>query len=455
MKSLATQSLLLLLLSAAPAAAQTGSAAALDATPAELSLADGDLRIVNLYALQGRVLHESAGLPADSAIDRLTRAVWAPYSEFWAGYLGDEAAFRRWTVDLLEADHPIHARMQPLLDADLPRRFTDAAQWLEEQTGRRPVGTWYVVFGPGWTDMGGLSGIGMVADFSKMLPDSARLARILPHELTHQVHAAAPDRDAGTVLHRVIAEGFASYVAWLHAAGAASPARAIGYSEEEWSWARAHEPRLWQALQPTLASRDRADVDRIASRGEHLIEGDPAAVGYFLGFRIVQAFVAEHGADSWQDLFDLPAAAVLERSGYGRVQSELDAYWAELARTVREGDFDAYAAAYHDDAVLVSLGARRSYPIARALAGWKQGFDDTRAGSMSADVEFRFTQRLHDATTAHETGIFRYVAQQPGAEPQVALVHFQGLLVKKDGRWLMIMEYQQQPATEAEWEAAR
>ena len=84
----------------------------------------------------------------------------------------------------------------------------------------------------------------------------------------------------------------------------------------------------------------------------------------------------------------------------------LDAFWAELSRTVAEGDYEGYAATYHPDAVLVSGLARTSYPISRALVDWKQGFDDTKAGTIKAAVEFRFTQRISDATTAHETGIF-------------------------------------------------
>lgn len=136
------------------------------------------------------------------------------------------------------------------------------------------------------------------------------------------------------------------------------------------------------------------------------------------------------------------------------VEGELDAVWAEMARTVEEGDFEGYAAIYHKDAVLVSLGSGTSYPISQALSGWKQGFDDTRDGKASASVELRFTRRLHDETTAHETGMFRYSFQPEGGEPSIATVHFESLLVKKDG-WRMLMEYQQTPATDEEWEAAR
>lgn len=134
--------------------------------------------------------------------------------------------------------------------------------------------------------------------------------------------------------------------------------------------------------------------------------------------------------------------------------AELDTYWAAVSRTVAEGDFEGYAALYHPDAVLVSLASDTSYPIASALAGWKPGFDDTRDGKAKAGVTFRFTQRLHDETTAHDTGIFRYTLEPADGDPIDVMVHFEGLLVKKDGEWRMLMEYQKQPATQADWEAA-
>ena len=138
-----------------------------------------------------------------------------------------------------------------------------------------------------------------------------------------------------------------------------------------------------------------------------------------------------------------------------QVVDALDAYWADVSRTVQEGDFEGYSALYHPDAVLVSSGGQTSYPIEQALAGWKQGFLDTRQGKTEASVAFRFTQRLHDETTAHETGIFRYSLKNADGSESGAMVHFQGLLVRKNGRWLMLMEYQQHPATQAEWDAAR
>jgi ketosteroid isomerase-like protein len=150
------------------------------------------------------------------------------------------------------------------------------------------------------------------------------------------------------------------------------------------------------------------------------------------------------------------AAALLAVPGaaHGQVTTELDAFWAEMSRTVEEGDFEGYGALYHPDAVLVMLSSG-SVPIGNALDGWKQLFVDTQEGRAEASVEFRFTSRLNDTTTAHETGIFRYSFKPADGEAQVAPVHFESLLVKKDGKWLMVMEYQKSQATAEEWAAAK
>jgi len=135
-----------------------------------------------------------------------------------------------------------------------------------------------------------------------------------------------------------------------------------------------------------------------------------------------------------------------------QVTGELDAYWAEVSRTVREGDFGGYSATYHPDAVVIFGMATQ--PISTALAGWEQGFTDTKAGRNSSSVQFRFSERRNDATTAHETGIFRFESKTASGEGSAQYIYFEALLVKRDG-WKMLMEYQQDPATEAEWDALR
>jgi hypothetical protein len=131
--------------------------------------------------------------------------------------------------------------------------------------------------------------------------------------------------------------------------------------------------------------------------------------------------------------------------------AELDAYWAEVSRSIREGDFEGYKATCHPKGVLVSGKSQSSYLLTKALAGWKQGIMDTKTGKIKASVTFRFSQRFGDETTAHETGMFLYSSVDTNGKASQSYIHFEALLVKEDA-WRILMEYQKSTATKEDWE---
>jgi hypothetical protein len=145
----------------------------------------------------------------------------------------------------------------------------------------------------------------------------------------------------------------------------------------------------------------------------------------------------------------IAAAAVEEKD---RLR-ELDVYWKTVSRAVNEGNFEVYQATCHPEGVLVSGNKRMSQPLSAALARWKQEFVDTKEGKMRASVAFRFSRRLGDATTAHETGIFRYESQRTGAPAVVEYVRFEALLVRRQDAWQILMENQQESVSEEAWRA--
>ena len=131
--------------------------------------------------------------------------------------------------------------------------------------------------------------------------------------------------------------------------------------------------------------------------------------------------------------------------------AQLDKFWSEVQAAVQNGDYERYKATCHPSGILVSGAKKTSYPLSKALAAWKQGFLDTKSGKIKANVEFRFSQRLGDETTAHETGIFHYWTFDANGIRKDNYTHFEALLVKENG-WQTLMEYQKAPASENEWE---
>ncbi len=191
----------------------------------------------------------------------------------------------------------------------------------------------------------------------------------------------------------------------------------------------------------------------IEAKGEVVktwVNGVPAAhwagsEDYLSGYIGLQVHKAKSGKVLWRNLKIKELKSKVSRL------DELDAYWAEVSRTVTEGDFEGYKATCHPEGVLVSGKKEKSYPLMKALAGWKKEFDATKEGEMKAEVAFRFSKRLGDETTAHETGMFRYASATDGGEMKAVYIHLEALLVKHDS-WKVVMEYQKSEGTKEEWE---
>lgn len=138
--------------------------------------------------------------------------------------------------------------------------------------------------------------------------------------------------------------------------------------------------------------------------------------------------------------------------------AELDQFWLKLAKTVQEGNFEGYKALYHKDAIVVfaSGNNKTSMPIGKALSAWKKGFADTKEGNQIDKVAFRFSQRIGDETTAHETGIFIFSSvDNTGKVKGKYIIHFEMLFEKKENEWYALMEYQKSEGTQEEWDALK
>ena len=132
---------------------------------------------------------------------------------------------------------------------------------------------------------------------------------------------------------------------------------------------------------------------------------------------------------------------------------DADDVYGETTRTVEQVDFDGMAAAYHKDAVLVS--ATGTKPIGDVMARWRREGEAGAAAGGAASVSFRFSSHQHSETTAFDKGIFRYWAQDKDGTRKIAMLHFEGLLIKRDGKWLWLMERQMHAATQAQWDALK
>jgi uncharacterized protein (TIGR02246 family) len=124
--------------------------------------------------------------------------------------------------------------------------------------------------------------------------------------------------------------------------------------------------------------------------------------------------------------------------------------WTVLVESVRTDNITQMASTYAPDAVLVT--PRTTQAMRDALAGWGRDMVANKAKGTTAKVEFRFSRRMDNATTAFESGIFNYTTIDSAGVAKPGLYPFEELLVKKDGHWQILMERQFAAASQADWD---
>jgi len=138
--------------------------------------------------------------------------------------------------------------------------------------------------------------------------------------------------------------------------------------------------------------------------------------------------------------------------------AELNQYWEQLNKAVMDGDFEGLKSCFHNDAVVIFASGKNkiSLPISSVLELWKGGLKNTKEGKNKVNIELRFSQRLGNETTAHETGIFTYTSTDNiSGEAHTSIIPFEMLLVKRNNKWYSLMEYQKPYATQQEWDALK
>ena len=124
--------------------------------------------------------------------------------------------------------------------------------------------------------------------------------------------------------------------------------------------------------------------------------------------------------------------------------------WSVFVATVAADDIVRMGEAYFPNAVVVM--PTTTSPIKETLDRWGKDMVAAKAKGNRATVEFRFSRRQDDATTAFEAGIFRYTVIEKSGAKTAKCYPFEVLLGKTNGKWRVLMERQFAEVPPAEWD---
>ena len=276
----------------------------------------GEIELIDISQKQIELMNLLQNEPIEERNIMLIDSIYKPHSYLWKGYLGSESDFTHWINN--SAYQELESYNSKADDIDLLKLneyFFETVQGMEKFTGNKPIGKWYIFFGPKWTNLGGFGDGTMLIDLAHERNGTLKDINIFfPHEINHQIYSNTMKQENNAVLYRILDEGFASYVSYLFHNGTTTITQELDFTESEYKACLENEKELIELLRKSYNSNNEILSDKFANRAYKFSEKYPGAVGYFIGFRIVEEFVKRNGKDSWKKIYHMKPETVLRQS---------------------------------------------------------------------------------------------------------------------------------------------
>ena len=289
-------------------------------------LPETGLELCHVYKQEIIALYELPLMPVSERAEYLGRTLYTPFQDFWRCFgFPDKAQFgAQMAAGYHEAEgqldqYILQPGFQLPFTVDFEAVFTEIAGKVATMSGRIPRGRWFLEFSMGG-DLGGFGNGDMFANLMNIgsRSDIDHLRFMLPHEMNHQILGDTHADEPYTLLRSILEEGFSCFFNDLFWDRRYSPARNIDFTEEEWTWSLANERKIFEAAEPHLHTTDQAIIDTFHRWHEYVWPDTPDRLAYFIGFRLCEAYVAQHGPDSWKAIYDQSIVQTFQLSAYER-----------------------------------------------------------------------------------------------------------------------------------------
>lgn len=275
------------------------------------------LVVADISAVQLRVMEKTIHLDSVKRTKIFIDSIYTPYQQFWNGYLGDGPAVADWLNSSLPVLTQWKEKNKMINGVQLLSELNQVAGNMQKLTGYKAYGNWYIVFGPAWTDLGGLGNFAMLIDLAhKSNSSNEQVMRMFPHELTHQIMTNVNKNKDSTAIESIIGEGFAVWMNQYYWKQKYTLAENLGYSVEGLAICENNLEKLKAFLTANKFSTDNNIIDAFRNRGTRLNAQLPGAIGYYLGYKVIEAYVHKFGEQSWKDVFTKSPRYIYEQSGF-------------------------------------------------------------------------------------------------------------------------------------------
>lgn len=283
----------------------------------QLLFSQSSLKLYDISQVQIRLMKKYKNLDSLQRSKIFKDSVYTPYKEFWEGYLGDADKVAEWMDEAIQILPKFEERNNLINGKKLVTQFRAVEKKMTILTGYKPKGKWYIVYGPAWTDLGALGSSAMLIDLSHGSNNSnEKIIKMFPHELTHQIMTNVNKNKDTSAISTIIGEGFAVWMNKKYWGNKYSIAENLGYEPDEVLYCEKNLDWLKKYFSENKYSTNQNVIDSFRNRSIQLSKEFPGAIGYYIGYKIIEAYVSKFGSNSWRDVFIKSPREICELSGF-------------------------------------------------------------------------------------------------------------------------------------------
>ncbi|MEM8584473.1 MAG: DUF2268 domain-containing putative Zn-dependent protease [Bacteroidota bacterium] len=143
------------------------------------------------------------------------------------------------------------------------------------------------------------------------------LEKGIPHELYHFINESRlSDQEEFTALDLAINEGLACRFTEMYFDGAITKYEAVeNMQEEDWAYYELREAEIFSAMEPYFDDTS-GDNGLLHPVRYNLFTDAPRSIYYWLGYRIVEAYLELHPETTLEDMASMPYEEIYVRSNY-------------------------------------------------------------------------------------------------------------------------------------------
>ncbi len=131
--------------------------------------------------------------------------------------------------------------------------------------------------------------------------------------------------------------------------------------------------------------------------------------------------------------------------------------WVPFSKAYSDMKADPYIALHSNSLIRVMGDVRFVEPYDGFVKNMKSMFDNLGKQKAKLSIEFRFTERIANADTASERGIYEFIITDSTGKKTKIYSRFHTFLKKEGGKWKIVMDYdssEKGAANEAAFKAA-